>query len=519
MNHLYVSTGCGVSVMLNTKEHACVEIVRAVCGAGKTYNYSNYINATPADKFIVAAKTEILCEQIQRGLKDSVLISTEGLNLRKKKVQKSVTGEIVECVKSYRHRVIVCSQRALELLALRLHYDDALRLALIDYQILIDEAPDNRKQINVTVDMGLKSQYPWLAYTTVIDGLMYATQVEQLRLALKANDTKSAGLIVALINGDKVRAVRLPDNKLMLKCSARSDLYLAAKVCNGKKNVVIGSLIDQSPFIKTGIRNGHIIEALPSNKIVISDSRNKHHNTGRVNIGVLTDKKASKTRSAKYVHEIAQRAVSELVTIGKPFIWASNSNGIECEFETIFESYFAPIGGVQVPYSSEGLNDYQDYTVAVWLGCVNMADKDKADYGSPEDVADWERWNTLEKCYQSLARTAIRKQDNHAIVQPVHFLVLDDAQASYLTENYFTEAVRMGFEPVQIETVDWSQANAQREFVKGDKTRAAIFEAANAVKASGVKKVTAKAVCEWLKGDVSQPTVSRHLKAWKQEQA
>ncbi|WP_407732515.1 hypothetical protein ACJJVG_08810 [Pseudocitrobacter faecalis] len=514
-----ISSGVTIKESISTKERACVEFVRAVCGAGKTFTYSRHINATPASKFIVAAKTEILCEQIQKGLPDSVLISTDNLNLRKTRDKASVTSTICEAVKSYRYRVIVCSHKALELLSMRLHYDDALRLAMVDYQILIDEAPENRKQLQTVIDLSLSGQYPWLAHTVTMNGLMYATDVHELRKSLRAGDTKSAGLIVALINGDKVRVQQLPgENKQLIKCSARSDLYIAASIYNENKVTVIGSLIDKSPWFRTGLRNGFLSEATPSHKIVIPESRNKHHNTSRIKIYVLTDKKATKTGLAKHIDEVTAKAAELVSGIGKRFIWACNS-----DFESQFGNAFGSVGnGVQVPYKSQGLNDYDDYQVAVWLGCVNLPDHIKKDYGDePEEATELEEWETLECCYQFLARTVIRKQGVLNIrdtVKPCHFIVLDSHQADYIKQNYFPDAeIVSDFEPVRIERKEQNE----RVFTKGGKTRSAVFAAADVVKSQGAKKVTAKAVGDYLAGQgevIGKSQVSAYLREWKAEQ-
>ncbi|MDK9585880.1 DEAD/DEAH box helicase family protein [Lelliottia wanjuensis] len=486
-----VNAGVTIKECTTSKERACVEFVRAVCGAGKTFTYSNHINATPASKFIVAAKTEILCEQIQRGLPDSVLISTENLNLRKLRDKASVTSTICEAVKSYRYRVIVCSHKALELLSMRLHYDDALRLAMVDYQILIDEAPENRKQLQTVIDLSLSGQYPWLAHTVTMNGLMYATDVHELRKSLRAGDTKSAGLIVALINGDKVRVQQLPgENKQLIKCSARSDLYIAASIYNENKVTVIGSLIDKSPWVKTGLRNGFLSAATPSGKIVIPESRNKHHNTSRIKIYILTDKKATKTGLNKHIDEVCAKAGELVSSIGKPFIWASNA-----DFESQFSSVFSSVKGVQVPYKSQGLNSFDEYQVAVWLGCVNLPDHIKKDYGDePEEATELEEWETLECCYQFLARTVIRKQgvlNTHDTIKPCHFVVLDSHQADYIKQNYFPEAeIVSGFEPVRIERKEQNE----RVFTKGDKTAKLITDAIEELTAQFGKAPTQKEV-------------------------
>jgi len=280
----------------------------------------------------------------------------------------------------------------------------------------------------------------------------------------------------------------------------------------GEKKVwLFAANAKNSAFVKGGLRNGHFADVAPCEVIQLDPNRNKHHNTSRVNIGILTNKKASITQHGKHLEQIQKLVKQQLDVIGHPFIWTCNS-----DFEASYDGLFVGMGGEQVPYMAEGVNSYLHHDVAVFLGCVNMRDSEKDDYGTPEDVEDFERDRTQGACYQFVARTCIRVQDDaEALNRPCWFFVLDAEQATYLKENFFPDANIMDFEPVQIESKALGEGQAQ----KGERTRSQVYAAADAVKATG-KKVTAKAVAEWLseQGEtVSQPTVSRFLAEWKKQ--
>ncbi|MCW9586194.1 hypothetical protein ORL36_16385 [Klebsiella pasteurii] len=180
-----VSLNPRVLLMTTEERQNFVELVIGICGSGKSYGYSKYINNSPSARFIVSAKTDVLCAQIAAGLPGAVVINTDSLNMRKLRAKDSVTSQFSNAVKSYQHRVIIVTHKALELLSTHLHYDDDLRLALIDYQMIIDEAPDSRKQVSARLEKEVIHVYPWLSYTVTQDGRMYSNRPDKLREYLK----------------------------------------------------------------------------------------------------------------------------------------------------------------------------------------------------------------------------------------------------------------------------------------------------------------------------------------------
>lgn len=500
MNNIAISTGCNVGINSDEWRQAFVDVVIGICGAGKSYEYSKHINNTPSARFIVAAKTDALCEQIHQGLPGSVIINTDNINTRTKDGQKAVTMAVCKAVKSYKHRVIVVTHKALELLSMRLHYDDELRCALLDYQAIVDEAPDSRKPVSVAVELALKDVYPWLPHTIITNNQMYATRIDKLREVLKGRDTRNANLLIALINGDRVKAEEI-DGKLLLKSNARSDLYMLSRVC---KVVFVGADMMNSPIIRTGLRNGYIDKAQESPDIRVDPSRNMHHNTGRVNISALLDVQASKRSIKKHCQDIADKVKREFGNSGKPFLFTCNADESGDEgfmFETFFRSQLEPVGGIYIPPKAQGLNSYQHITNAAWLCSVRFRPDFKAEFDDVDEANHKEAWENLDGCYQFLARTVIRNQDDKST--ECKFLVLDEQQREYCINNYFPDAHSIkGFEPVHVETIS-QQERGKR---KRSKTLDVIQTAYDLLKESGMK-ATQKAVAE-LAG-VSEKTVKR----------
>lgn len=479
-----ISAGSQIGVQASSWRQSFIDVVLGVCGSGKTNAYTQHIITSPSARFIVAAKTDKLCEQIHRGLPGSVLINTDTLQIRKQRVQHSVTMAVCNAVKSYQ-RVIVVTHKALELLSMRLHSDDVLRCALIDYQVIIDEAPDSRKQINTRIDRSVSGVYPWLPYTTIVDGLMYATQVDKLRQVLKGGDSRNAALIIALINGDRVRVADLEDNIQQVKCLARSDLYAIARVA---PVVLVGADMVSAPFVKTGVRRGFIDGVQESPRIRIDPDRAKHQNTERVKISCLLDVPASKRAIKKHHVEIADKVIEQLSIekTGKRFLFTCNRDEAGADgfqFETYFRNRFEPVGGVWIPPKAEGLNTYDEYDAAVWLCSVRFRPEDKAAFEDDEEASDLESWEDKNGCYQFLARTGIRKQGNVEHLS-FTFLVLDESQRDYCVSRYFHQAGQIeGHEQIHVEQVD-PKARGQ---AKVNKTLQQIQASIDRLKLSGVK--------------------------------
>ncbi|MGM8868824.1 hypothetical protein [Enterobacter hormaechei] len=498
-----ISNGCSVTINNTEFEQAFVGVVIGVCGAGKTYAYTNHINNTPSSRFIVAAKTDVLCEQIHKGLPGSVIINTDNLNMGTKNNQQYVTSAVSNAVKSYQHRVIIITHKALELLSMRLNYDDGLRLALIDCQVIIDEAPEARKQIAVQVQTEVAAVYPWLQFTTIKDGMMYATRKDKLREVLKGGDTKSAALLIALINEDNVKVTE-KDGVMYIRCLARSDLYQLSTVC---KTVFVGADMTGAPIIKRGLKKGYIAAVKSSDQIIIDPERNRHINADRVKINSLLDVRASKRAIKDHAEEIVKRVAEQME--GKEFLFTCNNDEpgeSGFKFMTFFRSRLESIGGVYIPPKAEGLNCYSRIDYAVWLCSIRFSPEQRSEFDDSEDADLSERWEDLNGCYQFLARTGIRNQERNTDKE-FKFLVLDEQQRQYCIDNYFNKAGSVdGFEQIHVERVS-QQERGQR---KVSKTLNSLQSAYDLLKLTG-QKVTQKDVALYSK--VSDKTVKRY---WSQ---
>lgn len=501
--NISVSNGAGVTLSNSDFEQRFIELVLGVCGAGKTYAYSQYINTTPSARFIVAAKTDALCEQIHKGLPGSVIINTDNLNMLTKHNQQYVTSEVTNAIKSYRHRVVIITHKALELLSMRLHYDDGLRLALLDCQVIIDEAPEARKQIQVQIQNELTSVYPWYQYTTIADGLLYATRKDKLREVLKGGDTKSAGLIIALINDERVRVIEKDSYVTLFRCLARSDLYQLFNTC---KTYLVGANIINAPIVKRGLKKGLITGVKQSETIVIDPDRNRHRNSDKVKISSLLDVRASKRNIKAHCEEIAAKVIQQMN--GKVFLFTCNNDEPGADgfkFMTFFRSKLEAVGGHYIKPMAEGLNTYQNIDAAAWLCSIRYSPEVKAEYDDAEEAEESEEWSTLNGCYQFLARTAIRSHD--LVADPITFLVLDDDQKDYCVSNYFEGACSIpGFEPIHVEQVS-QQERGKR---KVNKTLTTLQKTYDMLTVTGLK-VTQKELAS--ASAVSEKTVKRY---WSQ---
>lgn len=510
MTSITVSNGCSVGLVGDELNQAFVEVVAGICGGGKSHAMIEYImnelgvTDRPSSRFIIAAKTDKLCEHLQERLPLAVVINTDSLNMRKKRNQEFVTGAVCKAVKSYQHRVIIITHAALERLASRLHYDSELRDAMRDCQVMIDEAPDGRKQVSAYVRLDYVDSVPWFDYTMIKDGLMYATRVDKLRHILRAGDTRSAQMLIALINGDKVRVKEVDSNTLQLSCLARSDVYVLSRFC---RVCILGANILNSPIVRTGLRRGFLSGAKESDVIRVPDDRRTHKRTDRVNFGHLLDVRASKRNIKKYADDIADRVIEVMKRTGKPFLFTCNADEPGAEgfkFKTFFTEKFTPYGGKWIAPKAHGQNKFADHDCAVWLCSLRFKPDVIDEYDDKEEAHSVESWETLDGCYQFLSRTGIRKQDSVTGTESFTFLVLDAEQADYCTSNYFHDAVPVAdFEPIHVEVT--TQQERGRKMTS--KTVQAIQSAVDMLKLSGVK-VTQSAVAK--QAGMSRMTVSRN---------
>lgn len=529
---ILVTVCAGINRQHSERESALVDYVSSACGSGKTHAYSGHINGTMTARFIVAAKTEELAREIARGIAGAALITTSGLNLRTVRDKQSVTAALSMAVKSYAHRVIVSTAKGLELLARNIYHDQELMASLTDYHVLIDEAPDSRKTVQpFIINASERSMIPWLEHTSTLpDGSMISTNNGKLREALRTGVFRQPDYLVALINGDKVRVKELDGNRIELRTCPRSDLYLVSKHCAGRKVTVFGADIEHSPWMKKGIRNGHISQSQPSDTFKIDPKRMDHRNTSRVKVfNVLDVPKGSKRVIRGRVQSIANAVLSGVRTAGhKEFIWTANHDdqeGVICsEFQRIFEAAMPPVtladgtrtGAWYVPPMSHGLNQYEDFACAVYLCAVNLSPSAKAELDNDEEVADVEADGHLGACYQFVSRGVIRKRDDESANVRFDCFVLDKAQQDYLIGRFFKDGHKDQSLAIAVESTEQkeakAQANARAQADRGQRVQskqaATIRAAIEYLTVIGVK-VNKKVVAEHT--GLSKPTV---LKYW-----
>lgn len=517
-----VSVGATTAPSITPEEKRFIETVVAICGSGKTYAYTKAIKSD-CGLYIVACKTNLLASQVYAGLiaegvNSSALITGADDSILKKKAKISVTSALRSAITTYSTRVIISTHRGLEILAEQMHMDDTLRLALNDYSVIVDEAPTARKAVKAVINLEMRDQYIWPNHAQVVDGMGLAMNPRSLRRSLV--DTRHRGLVIALINGEKIHVTEDEEAKTQTwQGYARSDLFAMSTIA--KRFTIVGSRIDKSPFAVKGREVG--IEFAPSNIIQIDPSRAKYRRQERIELCSLMSDEASKRKVQPHLEEIAAHAAKQMLKVlkkGEGFIYASNLDDVDPEYGALWSSTFKkhlePIGGVAVPFLSAGLNDYRGYQTGLWLGIAKLSPAVKASM-SPELAKAEEEFATCESAYQFIGRTALRNIEDDQTALKLVFL--DEHVRDFVAGEYLPNAtVVTDLEQFQFPERTGKKTQAERVFTKGDATKQRVYQAADLVKLSGVK-VTAKAVFESLQGDVSLATVKRAHAEWKAEQA
>lgn len=75
-----ITVSNGFNVEITEDQKAILLFLEALVGGGKTYSVAEHIKATPADRFIIFAKTGILARSIHQMLPDSELVLTSDMD-------------------------------------------------------------------------------------------------------------------------------------------------------------------------------------------------------------------------------------------------------------------------------------------------------------------------------------------------------------------------------------------------------------------------------------------------------
>lgn len=512
--NIAVSAGCSAELVADFPKKQVIEYICAICGAGKTTSYTAYIkNATSC--FIVACRSNRLCSQVyeemtRQGVTDLAMIYGDEQQSRKKREKEAVTKRLLEAITGYTHRVIIATHQGLELLAGYVHDNMSLRAAIADYVIIIDEHPNYSKPFKEVVNLQLKDEYRWLAHTVSNNGQRFCVNPDGLRRSLA--DTRSRRVVIALLNGDKVSERVSEDGlTLTLKGSARSDLYALASY--SKSFIFVAARANKLPFAIQGKEYG--LALIENAQIVIDEARKEYRNQSRISLGCFVSGTATKKRTIRHLEKLAEHIAAYMKKIGKPFLFACNLDDSDnpffmgAEWESVYRKHLEPIGGVWVPYSSHGLNDYRDYTVTLWLGIGKLPPFIRAMLS--EDVARaTDECNTADAGYQFAARSALRNIDDDQT--RLVLLSLDEEVMNFMKSEIVPGAAVLDVPRFQI---DESKADhSKRTFTKGQQTKQRVIAECERLTVAGLK-VTAAAVCESVAG-VGLTRVKAILKEWRE---
>lgn len=538
MNALNISAGAAVAV-LSPKQQNKLQHLTAIPGAGKTHAYCLDVAQRVGDRFIIACISKVLAEEVattlmQRG--EDVRLIMDGENKKFREVARVTTAlrsAIVDCDT----RILVVTHAAIELLGEIIYTDDKLRSQMPHWNLIVDEMPSARKDVKTgKVDVTRPDLFPWLQYCSLDDTERFLIATDTAGLTRCLFDTRHKALVIALLNGEKIKVQYRIGNIINFRSRARSDLYALAVLA--KSFLYAADNASDTPFVKVSQKIGYEWEE--SKSITVDPSREHYHNTGRVQLASFCES-ASKSRLAPKLEEMARSVAETLQLHDRPFIYACNNDepgedGVK--WKSVFSKHLDPIGGINVSFKSFGYNHFKGFPdavevpegvpltleqyrkgidTAVWLGMA-LHGNDMIELVGKDEVQSDNHFNTAGSCVQMVCRGAIRNIDDHQ--SEFYAFTLTDIERDHLKQKYFPDAQIMPVTRVELQKPKTTAAD--KVYTKGAETRQKVWTAAERVRDSGVKKVTARLVQEVLKGqgdNIGSSQVAEALKLWKEREA
>lgn len=449
------------------KKQQPVQIVNAICGSGKSYNFRQVIEANPDQKYLIVMPTENLINQYQNSsaIETKKVIRDEG--------KEGATRQLKACLSEDFHiNVILCSHEAFKRYCREATQDADMQKKLQEFTVLIDEVPE----ASIGSDLQIKASDSFGFMYTLIerDGLLWADpeNLELLKQALKEREgftEEIRDICYSLLSGSGALFVG-GSNSNRLVSFAINPVVRAANWC--KEFVILGAGADESELAV--MMEQCNIETVEADKTWQPDeNRYKHRNTSKITLVPALDGNASMTALAPVYVELLQHINRKLKL--KPFIYATNNDkntpDLSCAFLSLADDAFKN-NGERVSMASHGLNIYAGYAVhgldeealikanvvnvqqcyngytqAAYLGVVNFAGQVNNRFREYCDLMQWDydainearrRTNNYESCYQFLCRTAIRDQNNN---RNCVFIVPDIGCAEYLKSRYFSNCI------------------------------------------------------------------------------
>ncbi|MFK3875891.1 hypothetical protein [Pantoea agglomerans] len=449
------------------KKQQPVQIVNAICGSGKSYNFRQVIEANPAQKYLIVMPTENLIDQYQNNsvVETNKVIREDG--------KQGATRQLKACLSEDFHiNVILCTHEAFKRYCREATQDADMQKKLKEFTVLIDEVPE----ASIGGDLKIEASDSFGFMQTLIerDGLLWADpeNLELLKQAVKEREGFSEeirDICYSLLSGSGALFVKESSSNRLVSFAINPVIY-TANWC--KEFVLLGAGADESE-LAVMMDQCNIGTVKADKKWQPDENRNKHRNTSKITLVPALDGNASMTSLAPVYVELLQQINRKLKL--KPFIYATNKDkntqDLSCAFSSLADDSFKD-NGERVSMASHGLNIYagyavhgldeealtkgnvvnveqcyKGYTQAAYLGVVNFAGQVNNRFREYCRLKQWDydtitearrKTNNYESCYQFLCRTAIRDQKNN---RNCVFIVPDVGCAEYLKANYFPKCI------------------------------------------------------------------------------
>jgi len=338
------------------KKQQPVQIVNAICGSGKSYNFRQVIEANPDQKYLIVMPTENLINQYQNNtaIETKKVIREDG--------KQGATRQLKACLSEDFHiNVILCSHECFKRYCREATQDVIMQQKLKDFTVLIDEVPE----ASIGSDLNIKASDSFGFMHTLIekDGLLWADpeNLELLKMAVKEREgytEEIRDICYSLLSGSGALFDKRSNN---LVSFAINPVVRAAKWC--KEFVLLGASADESE-LAVMMEQCNIETIKADKKWRPDENRNKHRNTSKIKLVPALDGNASMTALAPVYVELLQQINRKLKL--KPFIYATNEDkntqDLSCAFSSLANDAFKD-NGQRVSMASHGLNIYAGYAV------------------------------------------------------------------------------------------------------------------------------------------------------------
>lgn len=492
----------------NQQKTKPVYLVDAICGSGKSHRLIEYIlglqyssEAIP-QRILIAVPTHELATETRNKMLDA------GIHGYHVKVDSGAVLALKQTLsESFDYPVVITTHQALQVFCERATFDSEMQKLLSPFQVFIDEIPSAWHGDHATVlhSDAVTDNFPFMQWMKEEEGLLFLKSDNENDL-YKYYHERHAGsdslkaVIYAVLNGsgllygetDKGYSFFAQTANPVINCAMWSE-----------RLTIMGAGVSRSEW-RYVAENVAKVECMPAPDHLLPDNdRREHKNTPVKLVSVLKPGvKATLTQLQEVFNNHLQTIA---LTMGSRFIFATNNDKGICNFKTIALDSLEDNGkGKAVSMASYGLNVYQSYHAAAFLGCANL---------NATDNNRWAQWlnfsgydaeavlrlkveaMTYERCYQFISRTSIR---DSSCKEALTFIVPDSQCAEYIKRWYLPQA--------EITTLGIEKERKPYSSDRGKDTKQAIQE----LKAKGMKQ---KAIAEALGIDLN--TVKYHCRKKK----